>query len=343
MIPTKQRYKIIIPLMALLMCMSLFIFPMTAYAADADTDTDSPVEQPTAETDSRAAIPAVEAELRGSLLIIHAESEVYEVEAVYINDRRFTYRADTALIIDVSGYITAGDTISVYAADIEGNYSNTVILIPPTPEQPPIPNHITPDGQGEVLDILMNEDNIEFITITTPAGNVFYLVIDHNRADNNVYFLNPVTEWDLLTLAAEAELPVPAHIINIPQTNEPKDTDKEPPTATEKPASQPKTEPTPEEKNGGGRAGLFILLAIAGAGGFGVIYYLKIFKPKREREMYGGEDEEYGEADGFEDVEETDDTDEADGNDDDSKDSEDSKDDSDDDNIEYYKEGEETE
>jgi hypothetical protein len=53
---------------------------------------------------------------------------------------------------------------------------------------------------------------------------------------------------------------------------------------------------------------LFIFLAIAGAGGFGVIYYLKIFKPKREREMYGDGDEEYEETDSFEEIEEAEET-----------------------------------
>ena len=33
------------------------------------------------------------------------------------------------------------------------------------------------------------------------AGNVFYLVIDGKREDNNVYFLNGVTESDLMALA----------------------------------------------------------------------------------------------------------------------------------------------
>ncbi len=41
----------------------------------------------------------------------------------------------------------------------------------------------------------------QFYTITTEAGNVFYLIIDGKRDDNNVYFLNGVTEADLMALA----------------------------------------------------------------------------------------------------------------------------------------------
>jgi len=287
--------------MALLMCMSLFLFPMTAYASNAN---------------QAVAPPTVEAEIIGSLLRIRTTSGFYAVEAVYINERRFNHRVDSALVIDISQYIAAGETIAVYAVDFAGNPSNTVLLSPPVPAQPPTPNNITPEGHGELLDHLTNADRIEFITIETPAGNVFYLVIDHTRSSNNVYFLNPVTEWDLLTLAAEAELTMPSHIIQNPppQQSVPTVTEREPETnAAEETPKTTEPEIPPDEDKSGGRGGMFIFLAIAGAGAFGVIYYLKIFKPKKEREMYGnGNDEEYEEADGFEDVDETEEIEEAD-------------------------------
>ena len=270
-------------LLALLMCASLFIFPTTAAAAN-------------------VAPPAVEAEIIGSLLRIRATSGFFAVEAVYINGRRFNHRVDSALVIDISQYIATGDTIAVFAVDFAGNYSNTVLLTPSIPAQPPPPNNITPDGQGEVLDHLTGEDMIEFITITTPAGNIFYLIIDHARDSNNVYFLNATTEWDLITLAAGAELAAPPHIsghLTPIVVVEP-----EPPPVMEEPAElpPPESEPMPTEpvEDEGGRTGMFIFLGIVGAGAFGVIYYLKILKPKKEREMYGdGGDEE---ADEYEDV-----------------------------------------
>ena len=276
--------------MALLMCMSLFIFPMTAYASNNNT---------------HVAPPSVEAEIIGSLLRIRASSGFFAVEAVFVNDRRFNHRVDSALVIDISQYIATGETIAVYAVDFAGNHSNTVLLTPPVPAQPPVPNNITPEGQGALLDHLTNSDRVEFITIETPSGNVFYLIIDHTRSNNNVYFLNPVTEWDLLTLAAEADLVMPSHIFQAPPPNEPTVAER-PPTTTETPpaVTEPAvtTEP-PSGNDGGGRGGLLIFMLIAGAAAFGVIYYLKILKPKKEREMYGdGGDEEYEEADGFEDV-----------------------------------------
>lgn len=68
------------------------------------------------------------------------------------------------------------------------------------PEQA-TPNPFTPKGTGTVLDNATSEDEKEFYTIVTPDENVFYLVIDKQRDADNVYFLNAVTESDLMALA----------------------------------------------------------------------------------------------------------------------------------------------
>ena len=62
----------------------------------------------------------------------------------------------------------------------------------------------TPEGTGTVLDSATEqEDDKQFYTITTADGNVFYLIIDGKRDSENVYFLNGVTEEDLLSLAQQ--------------------------------------------------------------------------------------------------------------------------------------------
>ena len=61
-----------------------------------------------------------------------------------------------------------------------------------------------PGGQGTVIDNVTTtsgENGREFFTIATPNENVFYLVIDRQRDSENVYFLNAVTESDLMALA----------------------------------------------------------------------------------------------------------------------------------------------
>ena len=62
----------------------------------------------------------------------------------------------------------------------------------------------TSEGTGTVLDSATGqEDDKQFYTITTADGNVFYLIIDGKRDSENVYFLNGVTEEDLLSLAQQ--------------------------------------------------------------------------------------------------------------------------------------------
>ena len=297
--PSKQHNKILKLSLALLLCMSLFIFPVTVHAGEngESTGANAPVQ---AISNPHVAPPTVDAEIIGSLLRIRTTSGFFVVEAVYINGRRFNHRVDSALVIDISQYIATGNTIAIHAVDFAGNSSDTVLLTPPPPAQPPTPNNITPDGQGEVLDRLTDEDGIEFLTITTPAGSVFHLVIDHTRGSNNVFFLNAVTEWDLLTLAAEAQLPVPPQISPPqPPPQDPVIIEREP--QEDEPEPTPTVEPAPAE---GGGMGRFILLAIGGAGAFGVIYYIKILKPKREQEMYGGESDG-ADDDGFEDLDDS--------------------------------------
>ena len=52
-----------------------------------------------------------------------------------------------------------------------------------------------------MVDNATEEEGKEFFTITTANDNVFYLIVDKQRDSENVYFLNAVTEEDLLALA----------------------------------------------------------------------------------------------------------------------------------------------
>ena len=60
----------------------------------------------------------------------------------------------------------------------------------------------TPYGAGSVLeDVSNNEVNRQFITVQTKGGNVFYIIIDYDRNGQNVYFLNAVDDFDLLSFS----------------------------------------------------------------------------------------------------------------------------------------------
>ena len=258
--------------------------------------------------------PTVHAEIVGSLLRIEATDGFYPIEAVFINGRRFNFRVDSALLIDISGYIASGNSIAIYAVDFAGNVSSTVFLTPPPPMQPPQPNNITPEGQAQVIDHATNEDEIEFLTFNTPAGNTFFLVIDHTRQGNNVYFLNAVTEWDLMTLAAAAELPAPPIFEPPPVPEIPIEPPEEPPEPTPTPA---------ENSGGGGNMGMFVVLGLAGAGAFAAAYYFKIVKPKQAKQAEAENNADSDDDDSDDDDGEDDDSDEENDSDDDYDDSDD--------------------
>lgn len=166
----------------------------------------------------------------------------------------------------------------------------------------------TPDGTGTVQDNISGEDgDKQFYTITTEAGNVFYLIIDGKRDDNNVYFLNGVTEADLMALAEKNE----GTMSVIPEEDVCTCTEKceagevntacpvcknnfKGCTGKEKPAeTQAPTEPEPPKKDTGSVGTIiFVIVALLMVGGIG--YYVKIIRPKQQ-----AEDEEDFEDDGY--------------------------------------------
>lgn len=159
---------------------------------------------------------------------------------------------------------------------------------------------LTPNGQATVLDHASGEDGKEFFTITTADNNVFYLIVDRQREEENVYFLNAVTETDLLSLAQADEQP---ELILEPE---------EEPTCscTQKcEAGDVNTlclvckenrkacvgevveELEPEEKESNAGLILFVVLTLAVGGAVG--WYFKIYRPKQEFiEDDDGEEEE---------------------------------------------------
>ena len=142
------------------------------------------------------------------------------------------------------------------------------------PSAPSQQNPFTPDGTGTVVDNADSDEGKEFFTITTEDGNIFYLVIDRQREGDNVYFLNAVTESDLMALAEEDDGGETA----IPESEPQPMPEPEP---EPEPTSEPEPEPEPEaEKSGGGGTIVFIVLAAAAIGG--AAWYFKIYKKKNQ-------------------------------------------------------------
>ena len=171
----------------------------------------------------------------------------------------------------------------------------------------------TPEGTGTVLDEADGESgDKQFYTITTEAGNVFYLIIDGKREDNNVYFLNGVTEADLMALAEKGD----GSVSTIPEAETCTCTEKceagevntacpvckndlKSCTGKEKPDKDKDEEPAepekPEKDTGSAGTVIFVIVALLAVGGVG--YYVKIVRPKQQAEDDGDfEDDGYGEG-----------------------------------------------
>ena len=166
----------------------------------------------------------------------------------------------------------------------------------------------TPEGTGTVLDTATGEDgDKQFYTITSEDGNVFYLIIDGKRDGNNVYFLNGVTEADLMALAEKSEdtmSAIPAEdVCTCTEKCAAGEVDtacpvckndlkgcagKEKPAETEEPAQAEQ----PKKDKGSAGTIIFIIIALLAAGGVG--YYVKIVRPKQQ-----AEDDEDFEDDGY--------------------------------------------
>lgn len=64
------------------------------------------------------------------------------------------------------------------------------------------------EGNASLIEnqkIIYDSDEMQFISVTTKNGNVFYILIDYtaakeNGGENVVYFLNKVDDYDLYTL-----------------------------------------------------------------------------------------------------------------------------------------------
>lgn len=66
------------------------------------------------------------------------------------------------------------------------------------------------DGNATLInnqEIIYNSDDMQFISVTTKAGNVFYVLINYSDEDGveNVYFLNKVDDYDLYQLLYESD------------------------------------------------------------------------------------------------------------------------------------------
>ena len=124
-------------------------------------------------------------------------------------------RLGLALILSLLLLLSCGVPAFAYYNDEEENEGVTVEEVDITPS--PIPQTqepsqsssglITPDGNMSLVDDLdfSVRGGLQFMTVTTRSGHVFYIVIDRTANSQNVYFLNQVDEYDLMSIMSDAE------------------------------------------------------------------------------------------------------------------------------------------
>ena len=151
-----------------------------------------------------------------------------------------------------------------------------------------------------------SEKGKEFYTIQTASEKVFYLIIDRDGDDEEVYFLTEVTENDLLNVttdnsetlpknsaALESAIPVTEGALS--NNNREQETMEEPaeeePTesAEEENTGEPEPEPKEAEENS---AAAYAVLGIVAAAAIGAGYYFKVVRGKKEEFLDEDDDED---------------------------------------------------
>ena len=249
------------------------------------------------------------------------DDEMLRIDVVDINTGTVS-----SLAVRLSDFVTSTDAqnsryIMIQATDLEGNLSGVVqiynplyvpapINTPPIGISPPVDSGnnagdaeppqqgLTPDGTGTVVDNIVTQNEIEFFTVYTEEGNVFFLVVDRQRNTDNVYLLNAVTEADLMALAEQSGNPINNNVSAVP-TPPP----FEPPTNGQEqpPANQPQPELDGDEQDppprGGNNNWIFIAIVVMAVGG--AAYYFKIVKGKKSSAVndddwgYEGDEDNY--------------------------------------------------
>ena len=167
---------------------------------------------------------------------------------------------------------------------------------------------LTPEGNAALVDDFGG--NKQLITVTTKAGNYFYILIDRANEDKEtaVHFLNQVDEADLMALMEDGQsAEKPPVVCNCTEKCEAGavntkcevcSTDMTGCTGKEAEPETPAEPAEPEKKESAGLnpAALILLLALLGGGG--VFAYLKLVKNKPKTKGNDSlDDYDYGEED----------------------------------------------
>lgn len=213
-----------------------------------------------------------------------------------------------AVAFSVPAFATGGENEPYYTATPAPETSETTPVPEPTAEpvtggMEPEGQPLTPEGNATLVDDYYGDKQL--ITVTTKAGNYFYILIDRANEDKEtaVHFLNQVDEQDLMALMEDGGTPETPVVCTCTEKCEPGAVN----TACKVcsldmngcAGMEPEPEPEPEEETSNGSTAVLMLIvllvALAGAGAF---VYIKFIRPNQapkassDPDDYAFEDEE---------------------------------------------------
>ena len=126
----------------------------------------------------------------------------------------------------------------------------------------------------------IKSDSRQFITFKTKDEKMFYLIIDHDKEQDNVKLLTDVKESDLESLVKEKD-----KTSVVKQEDLQVNLDKSDETIKQEEVKK-------EESKTKSSLGSYIILGIVILVIIGIGYYFKVVKPKKDKEKYNEEEEE---------------------------------------------------
>ena len=156
----------------------------------------------------------------------------------------------------------------------------------------------------ESISSTTTEGGKEFYTISTKSGKIFYLIVDNEQSQDNVYFLTEVDEQDLMnfTLSDTVTLPDVDTVYatvddgNSTETTETEESETEE-TEESEAAEETEEEEEPEKES---KLGSYLLITLLAAGVGAGAWYMKIYKPKHEYDDEDEYEEEYDQNEPYE-------------------------------------------
>ena len=170
---------------------------------------------------------------------------------------------------------------------------------PATEGMEPEGQPLTPEGNATLVDDYYGDKQL--ITVTTKAGNYFYILIDRANEDKEiaVHFLNQVNEADLMALLEDGQAEEKPAACTCAEKCQAGAVNTACPVCavnmSECDGKAPEVEPEKES----GSSGVLVLILLLAALGGGAFAYIKFIKPNQGAKVstdpddYEFEDEEY--------------------------------------------------